>query len=291
MKKLFFPVLALLALSMASCSNENEPANGSDELVEVKLNASVFNVATKAIVNKGDAFDAQVFKSETTGTYSDAGQGVTFATDGTTTLTSAWYYPVDADKSLYLMGYSPKTGTGIVNTSGTVTFTIDGDMDVMVAAEVSGNRDTQVGEMAFAHQLSQIQFEVAKSANVTETDMTITSITVKDVSPEVKLVMPATVTYEGTAKDLTVKGTSPSAALTATAVECGYIMVPPAATYTVDIVTNKGTFSDVTINPSTGEFVKASAHVITLTFDAQEASVTGSVGEWINGTDGGSTIK
>lgn len=189
------------------------------------------------------------------------------------------------------MEYAPKDGAGIVNTSGTVMFTIDGDMDVMVASEVSGTRTTQVGQMAFAHQLSQTQFKVAKSANVAEADMTITSITVKNVSPEVKLVMPATVTYEGTVIDLTVKGSFPSAVLTTTAAECGYIMVPPVATYTIDIVTNKETFNDVTIKPTTGEFVAGSAHVITLTFDAQEASVTASAGEWIDGVGGESTIK
>lgn len=292
MKKLFIIVFA--TLGMVACTNEeDEPINNQDP-VEIKLSAGVLEVTTKAAVNKGDAFDAQILKSESTGSYSSAlTQSASFSTDGSTTLSTPWFYSLDATKSSYLIGYSPKDeASKVEKADGIVTFQIDGTQDVMISDEVSGNRDnsTEALKLSFAHKLTQIQFKVALSANLsTVTDMTISSIKIKNVTPEVKLTLPTTVEFAGTAKDLDINEIY-TTALNTTAQKSGYTMVPPAASYQIDIVTNKGTFNGVTIQPKTGGFLEGSAHIVTLTFDNKSISASGEAAEWVTGSEGNITI-
>lgn len=306
MKKLMMSIFIVTAL--ASCSSENEIIdNGGikgDERVEIKMRANILDVQTKAIINKGAAFTGTVFYSLTTNNYTSAQTAkVDFKTDGTGTLPTGttWYYPIADTDLAYLCGYYSETSTEDA-ANNKVNFTIDGSNDIMFASQISGKRsesDTKPLTLTFNHKLTQIQLKAKKSSEVTDTDLKINSITVK-TAKKTAFFDKATGKFDfdnDTKEDLSVPTNSlPSAALGTTTAETGTLLLAPETEYTLSIVTNKGTFDNVKIQPkaqdgSASDFKESTAHEITLTFSQKEVTPSAEVGEWKNGNRGETIIK
>lgn len=287
MKKLIVPLLALMALASCEKSTEDEvePVNPNNQ-VEIKLNAKVLNVQTKAIVNQGEAFNPTILASKTSQNYAnpDFSDNAQVAVGGAITFTTTHYYPTNGD-AIYMIGYHPQ----LAATDGKVSFTIDGETDIMLSNEVNGSKSTTTPLiMTFEHQLSQIIFKVKGGTGID--DMTVTKITMKSISTKADLTLSTSSFTYGTPldKDVTIGS---QVALTTTAADAGMMLVEPKASYTIDIETDKGNFAGVEIKPATGGFTASSSHTITLTFSGKEVSSTATAGEWQPGSEGGATVE
>lgn len=283
--------LALAFAALVSCSKENEEID-QNAPVEIKMNAKTLSVIARSVVDQGTAFDPTIITSKVDGNYTTDNilwtSDVKVAADGAITFTSKQYYPTDRS-DIYMKGFHPQATA----TNGKVSYEIDGKKDIMVSNQVTGNsQNPNETSLAFTHLLTQIKFMV-KGENV-PADMTVQTITLKKVATKADLdITTGSLTYttvESEIIDLAVE-IGNQAPLTATAAAAGIIMVSPQATYTIDITTSNGTFSNIEIKPSSGDFMISSSHVITLTFKANEVSSNASAGIWTPGTSGGSTIQ
>ena len=161
MKTLVLSMISIAATvaAMTACTSESDEIDEIEAKVPIELNAGVLEITSKAVVNQGDQFDAQVMASETSKTYTtpfwtEAGAGnISVASDGKVTFDPIQYYPTNGN-TIYMIGYSPRATTS----NGKVAYTIQGDNDIMVSNEISGSRtskDPTGKELSFTHLLTQ----------------------------------------------------------------------------------------------------------------------------------------
>lgn len=290
MKKFMF--LAMTAALIAGCSDDDGCNPVTDEVpVEIKANAGIYDIQTRAPVNAGQSITAKFVASATTGDYStnlwNATGSFTTSTSASApfSFTPAQYYPTNGS-TVYIKGYYP-LGTLSGNTA---SFTeTDGSNDVMITAEVSGSKTTGSAlAFTFNHLLTQLQFTFKAGAGFPTTGKTVTSISVKNQQTPASLdINTGTVSYNSVA-NITLTGTyaiSADPGTTATV----YPMVKSGTTSVVlDIIADGVTYSNVTV-PLTTETGKA--HNITLTFTPKEITATAIVSAWVTGGTGSATIQ
>ena len=194
MKSLVLSMLAIASMAaMSSCSSDNdvidEVTGGIQDKVEIKLNAGVVGIETKAVITNSDNFTPSIVGWNATTKPTAAATAPVWTTTPNAaiagnasgvaiTLTEKQYYEGEATQHAYIRGYFP-TGT---STGGAVSFeNTAGDQDVMMTEIVdAGTRDNaQTAALTFAHKLSQLNFKVQKDATL-QGDVTLTSITVKN---------------------------------------------------------------------------------------------------------------
>lgn len=291
MKNLLFGMLAMAA--MVSCSSENDPIDdvtgGKQDKVEIKLNAGVVGVETKAAVTAWD------------------NTKVNFAKKGSTTFDEDWYATIGSDKKISftesnfttpqahyynndgsnttLVGYYPTEN--ITRTANEVSFEIpaNADMDIMSTASQNGNKKVgeQFGEFTFNHLLTQLTFEVLSDAGYT--GGSITSIILKGTNRKAKLDLtnPSALTFESLAagNDITVyNGTITPNGTAQSAGEA--VMVQAGADMTLTIVAGSTTYENISIvTTETDNKTKAgTSYKITLTFSGKTVSAEAGLTAW-----------
>lgn len=288
MKKLI--IFALVAMAVASCSSEDETRDPGNSPVEIKLNAGVTEIQTKAPVNAGTSITAQFVASATSGDYttnkwSDTATFTAAASPGAAlSFSTPRYYPINGD-TVYIKGYYP-----VASLSGkTVTFTgTDGTKDVMITAQQKGTKKTS-GALAFVfnHLLTQLQFKFVAGTGYTATGITVTSVTIKSQKTPLTLDLnTGTIATYNPAADLTISGNYPIDGTTAA--DCP--MVKSGEAITLSVTTSDGvTYPDASVTNVTT--VAGSAHVITLTFTPLSITATATVAAWNTGGTGSSTLQ
>ncbi|WP_455591054.1 hypothetical protein [Bacteroides sp.] len=219
MKKIFLPLLALVAL--ASCTQNDMDLKGSDDgQVEIKLSSAVGSVAqTRTSYDETtgtftNPFVATVLVSKAANLYPSgnllnaSAYKVSFADDTTPagfqdaagTVTPA-YYPANGDK-VYLWGlypygdcvFSPATASAgqwqiASGVASTATFTFTGKEDVMTAAEIDSDKSEAAvavnytnTKLNFKHLLTKLVVKAKGDAAAATAFGKITDITLVGIS-------------------------------------------------------------------------------------------------------------
>ena len=283
-----------LLLSGCSKNESGDPSDGGR--VPIRLGSGVAMVS-KTPVNNGTEFTAGIAGWENTSseTYAAAPLwNTTIATTAnattaqTVTWTKQYYYNADENTTTYMKAWYP-VGT----LSGTsVTFpNTDGSVDALLAPVVSGTKNNKDGKvLAFAHQTAQINFKVKAGEGLDPTTK-LRSIKIKSVQLptgfDLTKTGAAAVTY-ATAADLTVPGITADAVTIAEAEASvgNPVMVKPitGATFTVDVVTNKATYTDQTVTVTGTNILAGTAYDVTLTFTQSKIELKATVTAWKSAT-------
>lgn len=317
MKKLIFSMLAMAA--MVSCSNEGDPINEVNppvdgEKVEIKINAGVVGVETKAPVTAWDTntgTEVQFAMGTSTGSYSadwyatitGTGGTIQFKEDDAYAENKSYYYDQDGTVSTFLIGFYPKA----TRTNNNVVYTIPaaGSDDIMVSDEQSGNKVTTMPELTFSHLLTQLKFKVAAKTGF-PADYVVKSIILKGTKRTATLDLSVkTLIFTSLAEgdDITVLSNG-TISIATTAEDAGEpIMVQPEQTMTLDIVAGLSgnsnadrTYTDIAFKTagenSQEEAAKAGkAYTVALSFSDKEVVATASLTEWDNtGTGSGDVM-
>lgn len=157
MKKI---ILSLLALAtMVSCSKTNEITNDGPK--EILFGSSVS--FTKAAVDNTTAIDVQIVRGTdgAPGNFTTLGTPFTGAkaAGGAITVTEKQYFSA-GQKAANFIAYYP-AGAKVDNV---ISYTIDGDMDIITAAPINITYAAGTGQFTFKHMLAQVKF-VIKSAS------------------------------------------------------------------------------------------------------------------------------
>lgn len=314
MKKLIFSMLAMAA--MVSCSNEGDPINEVNppvdgEKVEIKLNAGVVGVETKAAIaadpSMGD-FDNSIVSllrqdaENTTGMtwLVSAKEQATIASDGTVTLPETYKFYDKAGKNAYFLGYYPDATI----TSGVVAYTgINGTKDILCTSIVDAGSGVAAKATAleFKHMLSQVEIQVVGEAVAATNFGKIKTVTLKDVPSAANLTIgesPALVQIDTDKGDIIlfdeVEANWSSIPTTAAPIGSIPMLVPglggsDISKLVIEIVAEKKT-STVNITSITGGLVSGQKHVITLTFKS-EITATASIVGWGTGSTGTGDVE
>jgi len=308
MKTLVLSMISIAATvaAMTACTSESDEVdNVIDAKVPIELNAGVLEITSKAVVNQGDQFDAQVIASKTTGEYTaplwnENGAGnISVATNGEVTFSPAQYYPTD-NTEIFMIGYSPRATA----TNGIVAYTITGDNDIMVSNQISGSRTNKAKagkELQFKHLLTQLQIKVIAA----DTDSKnawggIKSIEVVNASTAVELNLQTGKLAEATTpatqnvavdKDFTTPLVLPNLAESGTATPAGSVMVLPRDTKYQLLIKTENNQTGITIDPSVVKTEASKAYEITLTFKSANVEVTASAGKWETVEGGTGTVE
>ena len=310
MKNLAVSMLAMASIAaMVSCSSNNDPVDevGNGEKVEIKLSAGL--ISTKAPIENGIGDNANYPSANVLLDLIAAPDAATAVWTAINTVaskpnlttngivdfssTTKLYYNANETLKSHILAYSP---SGDNTTAGSVTWTIDGSNDIIVAQAVSGSKSSVVGALTFEHLLTQLQVEVQGDAAAISTFGNITSIQVKDAltKPKMTFTDDKVTTLDWTNSDkATLKVFTPgtnnaisSASITNTFTSVGYIMLQPAASYTLLITTEKMASKEVTVTME-NTAAAGSAHKIQLTFSATSIEPTATLTGWKTSTDKG----
>lgn len=291
MKKVFLSMLAVAAL--AACSNDDNNVTDND-LVPIRLGAGVENVVTKAPtdgpINISDQFEAGVGGWETDATpeykattwYSTA--NVTASKDPVgINLTPGQNYNSSEDVETYIKAWHP---AGEPTAEGTVTFTnTKGNMDVMIADAVHGNKSTIITDaLNFEHLTTQLIFEVKEGVEGVEEGTTLTSIEVQNAQlPTGINLTNNTVTYAA-ANNLMVDYTAASLEIGDVQKVGKPMMIAPMDKLEIIVTTNKTTYPKTQVEIAAADKAKilaGNAYTITLTLGRTGIELKASVTDWI----------
>lgn len=319
MREISKSISLLCTIFLVSCNSEGTPQQPEMELpVPIVLSAGMSvqsETRGSGMIDDGYTSDLPVnfFLLEQDGTsglypnYSDYSAGTQLAAtrtggSGTTTVNfdsgSERYYPVrETNNKVKLVGWYPRVdGTAVTFSSGELTFTIDGSTDVMLTAEVEGSKAvadkfSDAGkEFTFSHLLTQFRIKAyALDAAAVTSWGNITDIQVKGQLPQCKVILPASVSFVGTAANLPLvrKVATTNADLTypltlpLVAADCGYAMVPPVTSPTVltlVVTTVKGGTRDVPLTIQ--DYEESKAYVVSLKFTASAITASAQIGAW-----------
>lgn len=291
MKKLMIVAIAV-AMALWGCSSEEDDCvdpQPSNDNVEIKLNAGIPGMQTRAPVNTNDNITASFVASATTGDYTTNAwtSNVTFVASPTPTSALSFdpvrYYPVD-NSSIYIKGYYPAGSLS----GKTVTYsTPDGTKDVMITGQATGTKaSTTPLAFTFSHLLTQLQFKFVSGNGYPALGNSVTKIVVKAQKiPATLDLNDASMTY--TTGDVTFNGTYPITSSGAVAIDCP--MVKSGESVVLSITTSDSVIypdATITLTTETGK-----AHMITLTFTPKEITATASVTAWVIGGTGSSSLQ
>ena len=300
MKKIILATLALIVFAgcVKDLPYENLP-------VPIQFNAGLSGVNTRApIVSDGsnhptsDIVGIQILRAADVASSPDwtvvnsVAATATVATDGSVgSVSSAQYYNANAGLNAFFMAFYPAAGSMSANT---VNWTITGQEDIIVAPSVSaGNKASPVAAaLAFAHKLTQLQFEVIASSATAQSHWgTLTSIKVNaDTALELTLstnALASASTPVNTDLSAAQSGVSfPLTIPTGTATAAGIVMVKPGTLGAIKVTTATSPEQTVSIS-GLSNTLAGNAHKITLTFNELGAiTFTATLTDWVDGTDG-----
>lgn len=320
MKNLVLSMLAIASITaMNSCSSESDPINevtGGDK-VEIKLNAGVVGVETKAQVEPGA--DITEFTNQavplfrvnhaTTADWTTVGDAVNATINGSTvTLGDAHKYYDGENKAFFIGYYSTITPTRAKNV---LTFTgVDGTKDIICTNETDAGTKASTGTNAvltFNHIVSKVAIKVEGTAAAQKAFGKITKIDLLQIPTSIDVTLGNTLsiaanTTNATPTDITL--------YEATGADAGQeLTTTPTAIGVKPIIFNGGTATpygtdgnhlkikiytenyasglDVDVKNITGGLELGKTHTITLTFKDQ-IGVTSTITGWEDSKNNGS---
>lgn len=292
--------VCLLTMTVAGCTDNVVPATDTELSIQLHARGGALEGAATR-TEQGDAFTASVAFSSTAGAYSSldkAYEGV-WTADVSTSGDLAWktgggittpeYSPYGDD--LYLVAYAPAQ----TPSSGTVTYDLTTQPDLLYANELQGNRwdgnrfagNTQSDKdqpLVFNHLLTRLSFKVCKKQAgglaVRVIRITVNGADTQAVFP-LSTGQAAFSTPDGNkGLSLTVAGGGADISSTVP-VEVGKLMLPPVDTpsaYTLTVETSVGTYNNVNISyedTQGDKLLKAGiSHEITLAITDRELEVS-----------------
>lgn len=306
---------------MVSCTNEiegpDQPKVNENEPVEIKLNAGVGTITTKAPVNDlttplnilfwrpADATEATWTTGSSLFAKTTATSGViTFYTDANRTTEAKQYYNADATKKSWLAGCYLGTATDPTMQNGAVEFTIDGQNDVMATDGASGAKTDGNGfsDFTFNHQLSKLKFTAAikegdNADKIKDVFGKVTEVTISEQNTDLKLTLAATPSLGLATTPKTGTFTiAPNMDITSNA-ELGNVLLYPNAELgktgkpiKLVVKTQNNTTGinvDVIIGDGSTGLAKNTLYNVTLTFSSSTISATAVLGTWSEGTGAG----
>ena len=296
MKKVLFSILTLGAL--VSCSSEEVLDNAGNDKVEIKLNAGV--ITTKAPIESDGSGNPSVKVDNVQFLRSDGTADWTTLTSATFTGTiettqvitvaegKTQYYPIDGTNT-NILGFYP-AATSIA--TGKASFTIDGSQDIIYATPVSGSKSSAIGNLQFAHKLTQFKF-VLKRDNSGSSDISNVVVSVKSANSTFDMDLADGTLSTWATPITTIKPIDGGTATIAGSSESQGIMLEPELSSIVLSVSATG-FPDqeITIDGTDGgKFETGKAYTLTLTFKAKTIAGEASIANWQEGTAGGSDIN
>lgn len=307
MKTIHKPIcLLLVAASLCACgkSESGEQIPDGDAVIRLSAGLPSASVQSKAPIESGDKFTPAVagWESSAAASYTAAptwntttSEITASATAQAVTLTDGQVYNADKTVKTYMKAWYPQ-GT---LTNGTVTFTADdsykgdGTDDVLLSAEVSGDKsDRENKVLAFKHLTTQLKFVVKAGTGLAE-DTKLTGIELKsvDVPSGINLTTDA---LTGTAKEtLSVPAIDGNLVIGTKAEgdDAGspLMIVPPTGkTVTLKVTTSVAEFDNIVATIDTDEkFQAGKAYTITLTFGQKNIELSATLDEWTSGTGSG----
>lgn len=207
-----------------------------------------------------------------------------------------------------LIGWHPRVNNSeITLANGVVTFTIDGDRDIMVTDMGEGSKAQNFADFTFAHKLTQVQvYAYALNQAAQERWGKIKSLKLKDQEQKCILTLadsPAISWGNSTADlDLVEQKAADGAAITyplelglatlnpgdgavtaTNAVECGYAMIKPIASgtkLTLVVEMEDSRTEEVEID-WTGGYEASKVYTLTLRFTVAEIEFDAKISEWV----------
>ena len=198
-----------------------------------------------------------------------------------------------------LVGWYPQ---GTWN-SGGISFDIDGETDIMLTQELTGNKttDSQFGQtgkvFTFGHCLTRFNI-TAYADNEAAAALwgDIDAIVLKEQATTCAIALPTTITFGSENTDLTLlaRTVADDAQITYplslpagadNAAECGYAMIAPVAvgsSVTLAVTTSAGGTYEVPVTLAEG-FKEGYAYDVTLKFTATGIEPTATIGAWEDG--------
>ena len=312
MKKIILSLLAIAA--MTSCTKSSEEEIDPNAPVEIELTAGLLEAQSRAAIESNTVSGVSILRKDGTDETNDWGTtaktvDITNSNDNIFDTNKEYYNP-NATIHAYFLGYYPAgtvSGTGV---DQIVTFnpTLDNcSTDILYSPSVDlGTKGTPTSnaKLTFKHQLARINFVFVKG-NGYPSDDYITSVKIKSIAlPKSMKLSDGSLTFGTEVTDgIEVLNNNDNTKLkiiegagTATTAEQA-AMIQPEKIITLDITTNKGSFSNVAVkiggNPlSDSNKIKAGKqYTITITFSGKEAITTGTIEEWGTAINGSSDAQ
>lgn len=314
MKTLVLSMISIAATvaAMTACTSESDPMNDitnpQDEKVEIKLNAGIGNIASKAAIESDVSglpstklANVFLYKQETNTTADWSGNftngiATTIATDGKIDFgENTQYYPVN-NNNVYFVGLYTGEGTAPTFTTGSANLTITGKEDILYALPIdAGKRSTSTDSktpLSFTHKLTQIKFTLQKENGISE-NITISSMKITKVGADgihnacsIALADGSLSGWNGNKTDgITIEG-FPATALSTTAstdVTTGVMVEPEVSSIEIEVGSDAfpGKTLTSTINaPNSGKFEAGTSYKIALTVKATSISGTATIQQW-----------
>lgn len=303
MKTLVLSMISIAATvaAMTACTSESDPineiTNPKDAKVEIKLNAGVIGVETKAAITGDDTFEATIVGWESADkptaeaelAWQTTAKNISGkASNEVLKLEQTQYYNPNGTKT-YIRGFYPTAtpnGTSITFTNET------GSVDLIMSdlTDVGTKAATLPVNIPFSHKLSQLKMNIKKDASLGD-DVTLKSITVKNaVVPTGFDLITGTINYSEPT-DISISNISDASINNTDGSIVGDpIMIKPITetnAITLDIVTSQGTFSGIAVNLDDTDTDGGTSYNIDLTFKKKDVSTTASVTDWTSGTGSG----
>ena len=339
MRQLSTYILSMIVMgSLAACSDNGEAGGkipSADPPIELRATYADTSISTKAEVGEAEAFKTTLFCV----TRLDAITGVpdytsladrfsTPVSDVTTSWADAVFYEEwvertadvavggsiswDASRkhhyprmgaNVYLVGVSPVAGDNSYDAAeGTVSYTLDGHMDLMYAGPLAGNKwdgnrftgNTVAGVEAnrslnYAHLLTQLVFK-AKKHDAGGLEVKVNKIIVKSIPTAVNVPLATgEAVFSGSSEViLEPAGNATVGASNVGPIDLGCLYLPPTpdpGNVKITVETSIGTFTDVSVKMgdeiSEDNFKPGFSHVITLDiYDASLGISSVEVAEW-----------
>lgn len=313
MKTQVFLSLLTAGVLLASCSKSvtaegdgSVPGNGQP--VAILLRSGIGDAAeagSKAPVTADAPVTVQIegWENAEAETYAGASAWQSTAsvavseTAAAITLSPQQYYNADENIKTYIKGWYP----AVASASGTVTFAnTDGTVDVLYAAEVSGDKNAKVDQpLVFDHKSVQLIFKVVKGEGLAA-GTEIKTIKVKNAAIPTSLTLSANAVNYTDMAELAVPNVA-VAEIGETAAAAGEpLMVKPVddnttVTLYIETSTDGGstvaaTYDDVALTTSDGKLTEGSAYTVTLTFKQAEIALEADITPWIEATGEGTVI-
>ena len=215
-------------------------------------------------------------------------------------------YPVEEGRYVRFCAYHPYAAAGLsgsnyvvapaANRAPELYFTLTGSEDVMYATPVTGSKSVTPGTLIFNHALTQIRFRIVDETGNFSGE-TLNAITFNGVNTASSLNLesgalgswgtPSDAISAGVSTPLSITGT------TATPQEVGnpVMLQPGQASFSLKVVTSKGTFGAVSIRPTSStdggsttesSFAAGRSYLVTLIFRSlTQLTATATVTPWV----------
>lgn len=238
------------------------------------------------------------------------------ASTGAIGWSGTYTYPVEENSYVRFCAYHPYAPVGLsgsnyllapaANRPPELYFTLTGSEDVMYASPVTGSKSVSPGTLVFNHVLTQIRFSIVDETGNFAGE-TLNSITFNNVNTTSSMNLengvlgswgtPSTLISAGINTPIAITGTVSSPQQVGTVV----MLQPGQSSFSLKVVTSKGTFSTVTILPTStidggatveNTFAAGRSYLVTLFFRGlTELAVNAAVTPWVMAGTGEGSVE